>query len=637
MSSLRVDNPTANPPVLPSVPPRLSMISRLHINFSQIVQPFASAIGHVFSRLNAARVFLIAQFTLKIWIAQELFYRLVYPLPFNPRSAVFTQLIASIGQEKTAIKSRLELLEDKFKQIPCLTRDLAYLLALERDISAHLKQLEDFIAITGRHIPPLPIHEEMLHLKQEYLTYKEQFNNYLDEKALDILIDFMRICNLFMQPHAPMPSSVRNDLYQDWIIVKELLVGRVWRSKIPEEFFNQMNRLEMAYHQGDELPCVFVPHQPMYLRNSDNSCYLNSSLQAIFCHPMIRERLTSHVLEDPSIAELKEDIQNFPQPLTNESERILERKKYFLAEKEDLLKKKREIQYELVKLLQGENAGRPSITYIEYILSLLYGPSIAQLRRLLANSNLHIEFNPGTLTRQLDAASAVEVLLDSILEYRGKLQRFTKTPAVPGRLFRSGNPEPTSSLHIPLIPQLRNLADLISHRFTIENRDDPDNQIIVTPAEGLIENQELADAAVLDINQEVKSAQYETWDRLVSLPDVIALHLVRFKGEVGRTTSKISSPVNLPADGIVDLSPYYDPMPGEPLDARYEITGFVSHIGSLHGGHYVAFIKKEENQSGQAAYWVCDDMANPPFRKITKDMFYSQDQPYLLILKRVHQ
>jgi len=126
------------------------------------------------------------------------------------------------------------------------------------------------------------------------------------------------------------------------------------------------------------------------------------------------------------------------------------------------------------------------------------------------------------------------------------------------------------------------------------------------------------------------SLPYTTQPKLKSFPDTISLQLLRNKYDMKTgTLSKISDPVYLPDDGIVNL-PYQD---GKKKGSyEYEITGYVEHHGTqLGGGHYTANVKIGEK------YYTCDDLNSKFYKEISKDQFYKNQNAYLVMLKRVHE
>lgn len=107
---------------------------------------------------------------------------------------------------------------------------------------------------------------------------------------------------------------------------------------------------------------------------------------------------------------------------------------------------------------------------------------------------------------------------------------------------------------------------------------------------------------------------------LRQLPPVLCIHLKRFKHNLARNASrKIDAPVSFPLEGL-DLAPFttstvlrerlaeggrtaaaaaVSVVPPAPLP--YDLLGFVSHSGSMEGGHYIAYLHCE------GRWFRCDD------------------------------
>ncbi|KAK9385760.1 hypothetical protein V1515DRAFT_539308 [Lipomyces mesembrius] len=126
--------------------------------------------------------------------------------------------------------------------------------------------------------------------------------------------------------------------------------------------------------------------------------------------------------------------------------------------------------------------------------------------------------------------------------------------------------------------------------------------------------------------------------RISRLPVILIIHLKRFKVS-GRWSNKLENFVNFPRKGL-DLTPYWPNYRSEDkvwLDKfpqaadqqppfRYNLYGVVNHYGSVRGGHYTAFVHK--NNKG----WLIFDDSRvaicPPERVVSKDayvLFYERD------------
>lgn len=70
------------------------------------------------------------------------------------------------------------------------------------------------------------------------------------------------------------------------------------------------------------------------------------------------------------------------------------------------------------------------------------------------------------------------------------------------------------------------------------------------------------------------------------VPAVLILHLKRFQSQRMAGFRKVAKHVNFPM--LLDLAPVCK---GGGKTKLYSLYGVVEHSGTLHGGHYVAYVK----------------------------------------------
>ena len=92
--------------------------------------------------------------------------------------------------------------------------------------------------------------------------------------------------------------------------------------------------------------------------------------------------------------------------------------------------------------------------------------------------------------------------------------------------------------------------------------------------------------------------------RLAATPRILILHLKRFRTDLRGRTSKLSGHVEF--QETLQLAPFCaDAQPSQlPASASskcYRLAGLVEHSGGLHGGHYVAYVRREGG--GDEACW----------------------------------
>lgn len=112
----------------------------------------------------------------------------------------------------------------------------------------------------------------------------------------------------------------------------------------------------------------------------------------------------------------------------------------------------------------------------------------------------------------------------------------------------------------------------------------------------------------------------ETTKRLTlkTLPIVVSIHLKRFEHTVDESGKKISTLISFPE--TLDMTPFMSDTALEqknyqqknstsapvvstiPSDNRYSLFAVVSHSGTIHSGHYIAYVRQQRD------YWyTCDD------------------------------
>ena len=76
------------------------------------------------------------------------------------------------------------------------------------------------------------------------------------------------------------------------------------------------------------------------------------------------------------------------------------------------------------------------------------------------------------------------------------------------------------------------------------------------------------------------------YSRVMKLPEVLCIHLKRFRHEFMFST-KISSYVSFPLEGL-DMRPYIHP-DSNVTNANYDLIGVICHHGTAGGGHYTSY------------------------------------------------
>lgn len=83
--------------------------------------------------------------------------------------------------------------------------------------------------------------------------------------------------------------------------------------------------------------------------------------------------------------------------------------------------------------------------------------------------------------------------------------------------------------------------------------------------------------------------------KLLNLPEILIIHLKRFRHDSMFSTGKIGSYVSFPLDDL-DMRPYLHQTPkSKSMETLYELTGIICHYGSSNGGHYIAYARNYLN------------------------------------------
>ena len=113
---------------------------------------------------------------------------------------------------------------------------------------------------------------------------------------------------------------------------------------------------------------------------------------------------------------------------------------------------------------------------------------------------------------------------------------------------------------------------------------------------------------------------------LEELPEVLLLHLKRFGTTSWGGSSKLSRQVAFPVATDLDLNTFVGNKSGKAV--KYRLAGFVQHMGSMTGGHYIAYCRHKT--TGQ---WHCFDDSRVSL--VTDLAAVEAAEPYVLFYQRV--
>jgi hypothetical protein len=101
------------------------------------------------------------------------------------------------------------------------------------------------------------------------------------------------------------------------------------------------------------------------------------------------------------------------------------------------------------------------------------------------------------------------------------------------------------------------------------------------------------------------------WMRLENMPQCLILHMKRFTqleaGYITKIDDHISFPASLRLSDLAETDAL-TPMDTSVLESTsYELCGVVEHNGTLHFGHYVAYVRASRDAHGNWQWYYCSD------------------------------
>ncbi|CAN0875368.1 Ubiquitin carboxyl-terminal hydrolase 2 [Linum grandiflorum] len=88
-------------------------------------------------------------------------------------------------------------------------------------------------------------------------------------------------------------------------------------------------------------------------------------------------------------------------------------------------------------------------------------------------------------------------------------------------------------------------------------------------------------------------------------PPILTIHLKRFSQDFRGRLSKLNGHVDF--RDVLDLRPYMDPRCEDKERSVYRLTGVVEHLGTMRGGHYVAYIRGVEGDGEKSVWYHVSD------------------------------
>jgi len=247
--------------------------------------------------------------------------------------------------------------------------------------------------------------------------------------------------------------------------------------------------------------------------------------------------------------------------------------------------------------------------------------SIGALRKAMACSGVWADMNymekKSAFTRQHDAANVVEMLTDLFMKNDScKLSRYSTPIGHEHLRFRKDETQRVLQAFLPESGKSCQLGSLVDRVFKDEEENEPRN---FYPGEAV----EPTDESI------ITKCKYTAKLRLGNLPAVIPIHIKRFKyNKNTNSSSKNEMDVELPENGGIDLSPYYEGPNKE--QASYRIKSIViqeNSDGDLEYGHYYSYVEMG------GIWYECNDGS---ITKISREEALGRKDAYMVILERVN-
>ncbi|KAH9649848.1 ubiquitin carboxyl-terminal hydrolase 2 [Citrus sinensis] len=104
-------------------------------------------------------------------------------------------------------------------------------------------------------------------------------------------------------------------------------------------------------------------------------------------------------------------------------------------------------------------------------------------------------------------------------------------------------------------------------------------------------NCESEESKVEEINSKIVKVKRDATKRVLinKAPPILTIHLKRFSQDARGRLSKLNGHVNF--SEIINLRPYMDPGCTDHDNYDYRLVGVVEHLGTMRGGHYVAYVR----------------------------------------------
>lgn len=540
------------------------------------------------------------------------FSHMIFSPSFNPHDPAVKLWLKNAEEKLPSFDPKIKSLSEKFKFSHQISDDLDDLKKLQMETTQILDKLKEYSQKFDNYDIEFPVQDQLKKLKKSYHKIVVQIDDYYHTKAKNIFELFKEILVFFKDGKTHVPKGILNQLKKTWedLTIIHFIYSQSHKedddqlAKIKKETDNILEAIKNEVN-GMDIPSEVAP--TLHLRNSNNSCYMDSFLESLFCMDYVRtlfektfSNLDPLIYEEKFIAVIKEvqKLLSSPPPSPEPKKKTMSQMEYILY------------------LFKGENKDNINVN---------------SLREAVFEANLHPEYNNKKYIHDPhDAYIIAEIFLNHFLtDCRIKTRGHATTPIFPGLEFldggNKGKDEVLKILQLSLQENKnQKLKDVLKGYFEneeiieldqkLQRKFDPSNAIVKDSSGQNFQN-----------SPATKVIQYTKWTRLTELPPVLTIQIKRFNNE----GKKIDCSVALPEDGIVDFTEFYDAPSGEKKEAKYRIKSMVRHQGaSIGGGHYVSEVEIKEK------YYHCDDGDKKP-TEISQENFFDHDDAYLLFLEKI--
>lgn len=593
---------------------------------------------------------------------QRVFFQIIYRPPFDPRSVAFKQKIESHEKHAVALKQQILALDKKFLHKHLFSQDLKELNKIQYEIRETIDELQACLVVIEKCKASPKIHQQVSLVRDEYQKRNAELETYCSHHTLSIMKQLRQILRIFTADKFALPQDIYHELMEDW---KELVVlMNPYLAKLDptdttgktEEFKDTIQDLRVRIRQLKKERKVSqtqkIASEPMKLRNTDNSCYMHSVLQALLANDEICEQLKEPI--EPDYTDVNRNLKRLNEEKIKLSPAEYERKMGFIAQdmqlKQEECKHRQKIQQALLEFVHEKQ--HPAASKVsnskDLALFLLEGQkntlSFHRLRDAIVDSNFSPGvFNSASRTEQKDAGEVVNLVINHFLPLCKYKRHYTQyTDELPGLLFPAAvEDESCVELNIEKGATHKTLEELVQDNLgkcILSEKPEKGEQELQgawtpDPKDGIVIQGKEAEATLSRAKPVSKVQKLQKWFTFDEMSNVVVLHCNRFiyeevKGSPEPKQRKINVPISL-GNGVIDLTKYYDAPEGAEKAARYKVKSYIVHIGSkIEGGHFTSYVELN------GKYHACDDLgANN--KEISQDEFLAQKDAYVIVLERI--